>query len=91
MLMSIITATVNGWESRWIMVNFFRSITDFLTSIWTMISNFCVSMFNALVLIAEVPSSAFRLIPFVPAVIGSSIAIVIAVASVKLVLGWGNQ
>ena len=47
--------------------------------------------FNALVLIAEVPSSAFRLIPFVPAVIGSSIAIVIAVASVKLVLGWGNQ
>lgn len=73
------------------MTNFFRSITDFFTSVWSLISNFCVSMFQALLLVAEVPSSAFRLIPFVPAVIGSSIAIVVAVGAVKLILGWGNQ
>lgn len=73
------------------MVNFFRSVSDFFTSIWSLISNFCSSMFQAIQIITEIPSSAFRLIPFVPAVIGSCITIVVAVGVIKLVLGWGNS
>lgn len=48
-------------------------------------------MFQAIQIITEIPSSAFRLIPFVPAVIGSCITIVVAVGVIKLVLGWGNS
>lgn len=73
------------------MVNFFRSVTDFFASIWTLLSNLLSSMFQAIQIVTQVPVAGVTLIPFVPAVLGTCITIVLAVGIVKLILGWGNS
>ena len=73
------------------MSNFFKAIADGLTMIVQFITNMVSSLLNATLLIANLPSFTTTLIGQVPAIIGASISIVLAIGVVKLVLGWGNS
>lgn len=73
------------------MSNFFKAIAEGLTMIVQFITNTVSSLLNATLLIANLPSFTSTLIGQVPAIIGASISIVLAIGVVKLVLGWGNS
>lgn len=73
------------------MINFFKAIAEGLTMIVQFITNTVSSLLNATLLIANLPSFTATLIGQVPAIIGASISIVLAIGVVKLVLGWGNS
>lgn len=73
------------------MSNFFKAIAEGLTMIVQFITNTVSSLLNATLLISNLPSFTATLIGQVPAIIGASISIVLAIGVVKLVLGWGNS
>lgn len=73
------------------MSNFFKAIAEGLSMIVQFITNMVSSLLNATLLIANLPSFTATLIGQVPAIIGASISIVLAIGVVKLVLGWGNS
>lgn len=72
-------------------MNFFKAIAEGLEMIGMFLTNIVSSLLNATLLIANLPSFTATLIGQVPAIIGASISIVLAVGVVKLVLGWGNS
>lgn len=72
-------------------MNFFKAIQEFFDMIGMFITNVVSSLLNATMLIANLPSFCATLIGQVPAIIGASITMVLAIGVVKLVLGWGNS
>lgn len=72
-------------------MNFFKAIAETLNMIGMFLTNIVSSLLNATLLIANLPSFTATLIGQVPAIIGASISIVLAIGVVKLVLGWGNS
>lgn len=72
-------------------MNFFKAISEALDMIGMFLTNVLGSLLNATLLIANLPSFTATLIGQVPAIIGASISIVLAIGVVKLVLGWGNS
>lgn len=72
-------------------MNFFKAIAEALDMIGMFLTNVLGSLLNAILLIANLPSFTATLIGQVPAIIGASISIVLAIGVVKLVLGWGNS
>ena len=72
-------------------MNFFKAIAEALDMIGMFLTNVLGSLLNATLLIANLPSFTATLIGQVPAIIGASICIVLAIGVVKLVLGWGNS
>lgn len=72
-------------------MNFFKAIAEALDMIGMFLTNIVSSLLNAILLIANLPSFTATLIGQVPAIIGASISIVLAIGVVKLVLGWGNS
>ncbi len=72
-------------------MNFFKAIAEALDMIGMFLTNIVSSLLNATLLIANLPSFTATLIGQVPAIIGASISIVLAIGVVKLVLGWGNS
>jgi len=72
-------------------MNFFKAIAEALEMIGMFLTNVLGSLLNATLLIANLPSFTATLIGQVPAIIGASISIVLAIGVVKLVLGWGNS
>lgn len=72
-------------------MNFFKAIAEALDMIGMFLTNIVSSLLNATLLIANLPSFTAILIGQVPAIIGASISIVLAIGVVKLVLGWGNS
>lgn len=72
-------------------MNFFKAIAEALDMIGMFLTNVLGSLLNATLLIANLPSFTATLIGQVPAIIGASISIVLAIGVVKLVLGWGNS
>ena len=73
------------------MKNFFSAFIEGLTMIVQFLGNMVSSLLNATMLIANLPSFCATLIGQVPAIIGASITMVLAIGVVKLVLGWGNS
>lgn len=72
-------------------MNFFKAIQEFFDMIGMFITNVVSSLLNATMLIANLPSFCASLIGQVPAIIGASISMVLAIGVVKLILGWGNS
>lgn len=72
-------------------MNFFKAIAEAFDMIGMFLTNIGSSLLNATLLIANLPSFTATLIGQVPAIIGASISIVLAIGVVKLVLGWGNS
>lgn len=73
------------------MLNFFGSIVDFFQSIWSFLTNLVSSLLTALTLLQQLPLFTTSLLGLVPGVLGSCIAVVVAIGIVKLIVGWGNQ
>lgn len=73
------------------MLQFFESITDFLASAWQMITNFFSSLITAIDIVSQAALMPPMLLAYVPAFIGSCIAMVLAVGVIKLIVGWGNK
>jgi hypothetical protein len=73
------------------MKNFFSTLIESINMILLFIGNMVNSLLNATSLIANLPGFCATLIGQVPAIIGASITIVLAIGVVKLVLGWGNS
>lgn len=73
------------------MSNFFNALLDGLKMIVQFITNTVSSLLNASLLIANLPSFCATLIGQVPAILGASITMVLAIGVVKLILGWGNS
>lgn len=73
------------------MTNFFSALLEGIKMIVQFITNMVSSLLNATMLIANLPSFCATLIGQVPAIIGASITMVLAIGVVKLVLGWGNS
>ena len=73
------------------MKNFFSALIEGVTMIVTFIGNMVSSLLNATMLIANLPGFTATLLGQVPAIIGASISMVLAIGIVKLVLGWGNS
>lgn len=73
------------------MKNFFSALVEGLNMIVQFLGNMVSSLLNATMLITNLPSFCATLIGQVPAIIGASITMVLAIGVVKLVLGWGNS
>lgn len=73
------------------MFKFFDSLMDFIFTIWNLVVNTISSLINAIVVVTQATTVPLRLISYVPAVIGASITLVVAIGVIKLVLGWGNS
>ena len=73
------------------MFKFFDSLMDFIFTIWNLVVNTISSLINAIVVVTQATRVPLRLISYVPAVIGASITLVVAIGVIKLVLGWGNS
>lgn len=64
---------------------------DFIFTIWNLVVNSISSLINAIVVVTQATTVPLQLISYVPAVIGASITLVVAIGVIKLVLGWGNS
>lgn len=73
------------------MFKFFDSLMDFIFTIWNLVVNTISSLINAIVVVTQATTVPLQLISYVPAVIGASITLVVAIGVIKLVLGWGNS
>lgn len=73
------------------MLQFFESIADFLSSAWQMVTNFFSSLITAIDIVSKAALMPPMLLAYVPAFIGSCIAMVLAVGVIKLLVGWGNK
>lgn len=73
------------------MSNFFSAIVEGLHMLVLFVGNMVGSLLNATMLIANSPAFTATLLGQVPAVIGASISMVLAIGIVKLILGWGNS
>ena len=73
------------------MFKFFDSLMDFIFTLWNLVVNTISSLINAIVVVTQATTVPLQLISYVPAVIGASITLVVAIGVIKLVLGWGNS
>lgn len=73
------------------MFKFFDSLMDFIFTIWNLVVNTISSLINAIVVVTQATTVPLQLVSYVPAVIGASITLVVAIGVIKLVLGWGNS
>lgn len=73
------------------MSNFFSALVEGVRMIVLFVGNMVSSLLNATMLIANLPGFTATLLGQVPAIVGASISMVLAIGIVKLILGWGNS
>lgn len=69
------------------MFKFFDIIVDFFQRIFSFISNIVLALGTALTMIKSSVTLPLGLVGYVPAILGSCIVVVVAVAVVKFIIG----
>lgn len=69
------------------MFAFFGEVLGFFEAAWNYFINFVESLITALVMVTSSTSFVMSIIQYVPAILGSSIAIFIVIYTVKFLIG----
>lgn len=73
------------------MFDWLAEIGDMLSTIFHYFLNFITSMVQAVALLTSAVGFPVQIIGWMPMIVGTSITIVVAIAVVKLLVGWGNS
>ena len=73
------------------MVDWLTEIGNMIASICQFFINFVSSLGQAIVVLTNASTAPVIMIPWMPIIIGTSITSVVAIAVLKLIVGWGNS
>lgn len=71
-------------------MNFFQSLIDYVQAFFSYLINIIENLITAVGLLIQLPTIVNTLVGYVPPIIGTCCIVIVSVAVVKLIVGWGN-